>query len=331
MANNVFANGREISCKAAAGKTICAMPDVCMTPPENPATPPGVPIPYPNTGMSSDTTDGSKNVKISGKEVGLKNKSCFKKSMGDEAGSATKKGVITSKNRGKVFFESWSMDVKIEGQNAVRHFDMTTNNHASTPGDTPPWAYVASKSRAGHSCKKIVEQIHPYGKADCDSGSQSHHIVDNASLTMVGARSTALKNIGSDAVGRAKRNIFQPGSGHPGKSYDEKAAPCICLSGDATVPGTEHFKAHQHTKEASENKATADGKWKFKNARDEGAESIKKAKGLEDWEAECIKLVLNAYYKGCSDNTEMRAPGQNCTAQKFDRGDGTMSIASELV
>ena len=142
MANAVFANGREIACKAAAGKTICAMPDVCMTPPENPATPPGVPIPYPNTGMASDTTDGSKKVKISKKEVGLKNKSSFKKSMGDEAGAAAKKGVITSKNTGKVFFESWSMDVKIEGKNVVRHLDMTTNNHASTPGDTPPWVYV---------------------------------------------------------------------------------------------------------------------------------------------------------------------------------------------
>lgn len=164
MANAVFANGREVSCKAAAGKTICAMPDVCFTPPENPATPPGVPIPYPNTGMSSDTTGGSKKVKISNKEVGLKNKSCFKKSMGDEAGSAAKKGIITSKNRGKVYFESWSMDVKIEGKNAVRHLDMTTNNHASTPGDTPPWVYVdtAAISDADADCKKLVQE-----KNDC--------------------------------------------------------------------------------------------------------------------------------------------------------------------
>lgn len=142
MANAVFANGREIACKAAAGKTICAMPDVCFTPPENPATPPGVPIPYPNTGMASDTTDGSKKVKISDEEVGLKNKSSFKKSMGDEAGAAAKKGVVTSKNTGKVFFNAWSMDVKIEGQNAVRHLDLTTNNHASMPGDTPVWPYL---------------------------------------------------------------------------------------------------------------------------------------------------------------------------------------------
>ncbi len=36
---------------------ICAFPDVCFTPPQTPATPPGVPIPYPNTGMASDTTE----------------------------------------------------------------------------------------------------------------------------------------------------------------------------------------------------------------------------------------------------------------------------------
>src|SRR5947208_7261243 len=120
----------EISCKAGQGKSICAFPDVCFTPPQTPATPPGVPIPYPNTGMDSDTTDGSKTVQISGQEVMLKNKSYFKKSTGDEAGCAPKKGVVTSKNMGKVYFNAWSMDVKFEGENVVRNLDITTHNHA---------------------------------------------------------------------------------------------------------------------------------------------------------------------------------------------------------
>jgi hypothetical protein len=141
MANQVYANNMEISCKAAAGKSICAFPDVCFTPPQTPATPPGVPIPYPNTGMASDTTDGSSTVKISGQEVMLKNKSYFKKSMGDEAGCAPKKGVVTSKNMGKVYFTMWSMDVKVEGENVVRMMDMTTHNHASQGPNTPPMAY----------------------------------------------------------------------------------------------------------------------------------------------------------------------------------------------
>jgi hypothetical protein len=140
VSNQVYANNMEVSCKQAAGKSICAFPDVCFTPPQTPATPPGVPIPYPNTGMASDTSDGSTSVKVSGQEVMLKNKSCFKKSMGDEAGCAPKKGVVTSKNMGKVYFIAWSMDVKIEGENCVRMLDMTTHNHGSQT-NTPPMAY----------------------------------------------------------------------------------------------------------------------------------------------------------------------------------------------
>lgn len=142
MANEVYANNMEVSCKAANGKAVAAFPDVCFTPPQTPATPPGVPIPYPNTGMASDTSDGSKTVKISDQEVMLKDKSYFKKSMGDEAGCAPKKGVITSKNMGKVYFTAWSMDVKAEGENVVRNMDMTTHNHASQPGNVIPWLYV---------------------------------------------------------------------------------------------------------------------------------------------------------------------------------------------
>ena len=169
MANDVFANGDEISCKAGDGKSICCFPDVCMTPPENPATPPGVPIPYPNTGFASDTTDGSRSVQISGKEIMLKNKSYFKKSTGDEAGCAAKKGVVTSVNRGKVYFIAWSMDVKVEGENAVRHLDMTTHNHGSGP-NTPTWPYAdrMAMTTGLASCKDEIAEVEKYCKPDQD-------------------------------------------------------------------------------------------------------------------------------------------------------------------
>jgi hypothetical protein len=141
MGTNVYANKRGISCKAGVGMSICAFPDVCLSPPSPPAGP--VPIPYPNTALASDTTSGSKKVKISKKEVTLKNKSYFKKSTGDEA--ATKSfgmGVVTHQIQGKVYFNSWSMDVKIEGKNVDRHLDLTTNNHMSPPGNTPPWPFI---------------------------------------------------------------------------------------------------------------------------------------------------------------------------------------------
>jgi hypothetical protein len=159
MANQVYANNMEVSCKAAAGKSICAFPDVCMTPPENPATPPGVPIPYPNTGMASDCTEGSKTVKISNQEIMLKDKSYFKRSTGDEAGCAAKKGVVTSVNMGKVYFTMWSMDVKVEGENVVRNLDLTTHNHASLPSNTAPWPYVDEAATPGITakCEKDME------------------------------------------------------------------------------------------------------------------------------------------------------------------------------
>src|SRR5215468_2318488 len=111
MANEVYANGREIACKAAAGKSVAAFPDTCLSPPSPPAGP--VPIPYPNTAYASDTTKGSKTVQISGQEVVLKDESTFKKSTGDEA--ATKSlgmGVVSHQIQGEVNFASWSMDVK---------------------------------------------------------------------------------------------------------------------------------------------------------------------------------------------------------------------------
>jgi hypothetical protein len=176
MANEVFANGREISCKAGDAKSICEFPDVCFTPPQTPATPPGVPIPYPNTGMSKDTANGTKKVKISKKEVMLKNKSYYKKSMGDEAGCAPKKGIISSTNRGKVYFISWSFDVKFEGKNVVRQLDLTTHNHNPSVGTgSVPTVDVDGMAIAPPSNDDKCT-LKPY-KDGCPGGKTPHHCV----------------------------------------------------------------------------------------------------------------------------------------------------------
>ena len=92
-------------------------------------------------------------------------KSCFginhtlKKTTGDEAGCATKKGLITSVNRGKAYFNSWSMDVKFEGQNVVRHMDLSTHNHGSLPSNSPTWPYVDTASLTpDHPCHASVQE-----------------------------------------------------------------------------------------------------------------------------------------------------------------------------
>ena len=154
MGDPVYANANEVHGKSMGGKTICNLPDVCFTPPLTPATPPGVPIPYPNTGMASDTSEGSRTVKVNGEEVMLKNSSAFKQSTGDEAGSAPKKGIVSSKIKGKCYFVAWSMDVKIEGENAVRHLDMTTHNHGTAATAAKPQPCVAKLSAASAVDKK---------------------------------------------------------------------------------------------------------------------------------------------------------------------------------
>ena len=152
---SVYANGNEISSKSSANKTIAAMPDVCLSPPSPPAGP--IPLPYPNTAMASDTTDGSKSVKIKGKEAGLKNQSSYKKSMGDEA--ATKglgMGVISHNIQGKMKFAAWSFDVQFEGLNVTRHMDLTTHNHMNQAQNPGMNASKVSPSQPSEDCKQLA-------------------------------------------------------------------------------------------------------------------------------------------------------------------------------
>ncbi|RWM83602.1 MAG: DUF4150 domain-containing protein [Mesorhizobium sp.] len=218
--SNVFANGLEISGKAVNAKTIAAFPDVCFTPPENPATPPGVPVPYPSFGLASDTEQGTGTVKIGGKTVNIKNKSDLSRTSGTEAGCAAKKGVVTSKNTGKEYFHSWSNNVKFDGEPVIRMTDMASNNHASPAGNTPLWVHIANLSAQGNYCRELLDgfgiEVHRYDEASehCKgTGKQSDHIVPNSFFRK-----------GRD-YGRNRPNF---------PNYNMYDAPCICLSGPST-------------------------------------------------------------------------------------------------
>ena len=164
MGSAVYANGMSIACKAADGKTIAAMPDVCLSPPTPPAGP--IPVPYPNTAMASDTTKGSKTVQIGGQEVMLKDQSTFKKSTGDEAATKTLgMGVVSHQIQGEVNFAAWSMDVKFEGENVPRHLDITLHNEMCIPANTPPWPYI---DRMAMAMVKDCDQQREDVKNACD-------------------------------------------------------------------------------------------------------------------------------------------------------------------
>ncbi|TAN08186.1 MAG: DUF4150 domain-containing protein [Rhizobiaceae bacterium] len=235
MSTNVFANGLEISGKAVDAKTIAAFPDVCFTPPENPATPPGVPVPYPSFGFASDTEQGTGTVKIGGKTVNIKNKSDLSKTSGTEAGCATKKGAVTSKNVGKEYFHSWSSDVKFDGEPVVRHTDLATNNHASPQANTPPMLHAAQWEVDGTCCAQILSDnkmvLHRHGDSDCKSeeGYWSEHYVENQYMAVAGNRN------------KTKAKF---------RNYACDDAPCLCMhskwkKGDTDRPG--HLRVGQTT------------------------------------------------------------------------------------
>jgi hypothetical protein len=323
MGNQVYANMMEVSCKAAAGKSICAFPDVCFTPPETPVTPPGVPIPYPNTGMASDTTDGSSSVKISGQEVMLKNKSYFKRSMGDEAGCAAKKGVLTSTNMGKVYFNAWSMDVKVEGENVVRMLDITTHNHASVPGNSPTWPYIDEASVPADLKEKCGEVIKkekaacagctPNGSKDpCGKDKEAkecqqartcmllpYRKYDKASKKMVSPCCPG--QTGHHLIPQSFANSFSKG----GRSYSKTQAPCICVTGKTQRTGT-HGQVHA-LQEASIRKLQKNGKIGYKECKRAAARSAKWVFAEAGCSSDCVEAQLDAYHNqvGISDDTKL--------------------------
>jgi hypothetical protein len=127
MGVTIGVNNMSVVHRSSNGVTI-AFPDVCKTP--APPSPSPVPIPYPNTAQSSDTAMGSVTVKCDGNPVCLKD-SNFKMSTGDEPGSAL--GVVSNKIKGKAEFVNFSFDVKFEGKNVARAFDLMLHNDKNTP------------------------------------------------------------------------------------------------------------------------------------------------------------------------------------------------------
>ena len=126
MAVTVGVNDLSVVHASSSGTTI-AFPDVCKTP--SPGGP--IPIPYPNIAQSSDTADGTTKVKCDGNPTCISS-SNFRMSTGDEPGTAGG-GVVSNKIKGKAEFVNFSFDVKFEGKNVERAFDLMLHNDKNTP------------------------------------------------------------------------------------------------------------------------------------------------------------------------------------------------------
>jgi hypothetical protein len=321
----VYANGMSIACKVADGKTVAAMPDVCLSPPTPPAGP--VPIPYPNTAMASDTDKGSKTVQIGGQEVMLKDQSTFKKSTGDEA--ATKSlgmGVVSHQIQGEVNFCAWSMDVKFEGENVPRHLDLTLHNEMCIPANTPTWPYLdkATVTKGVGACKKEIGEekkacadCQPYGSKDpcsskkcqdarkcmlapfaptktdypdvhrCCEGTTGHHVIPLGEFCLPRSQTG-----GQRGVGALNDHV---------KGYNGDLAPTICVEGsdhkekeggqlkEHGLVGSAYIKARL-SRGIKNNQQNV----KYAGLRDSGAESVNKV--FRQCTEACIKKQLDNYH-----------------------------------
>ncbi|HEX5748012.1 MAG TPA: DUF4150 domain-containing protein [Archangium sp.] len=154
MSTTVGVNNMSVVHKETNGTTV-AFPDVCKTP--SPGGP--IPIPYPNIARSADTAQGSKTVSVEGKPICLKD-SNFSTSTGDEAGTAGG-GVASSKTKGKAEFVNYSFDVKVEGKNVARAFDLMLHNNKNTPPFPliQPPVVAMKNTQNGCNCLACKEKV----------------------------------------------------------------------------------------------------------------------------------------------------------------------------
>ena len=102
-------------------------PDVCITP----CAPSPVPIPYPNIGQASDTSQGPSTVKTDG-QMPMVQGAKYSRSSGDEAG--TNGGVMSGVNMNECEFMMYSFTVKFEGKNVCRLGDPMFHNRKNMMG-----------------------------------------------------------------------------------------------------------------------------------------------------------------------------------------------------
>ena len=178
------------------------------------------------------------------------------------------------------------MDVEIEGENIVRHLDMTTSNHASPmPNEAATIPGIESMAKSVlKKCDATYEkhQLRRHGaEPGCGSGKQSHHPAMNACFEFPRGTSTIPGYKGSDA-------------------------PAICL--DDSHRDTVHYDCTQ-----AQN-AWAKGLKKpptYKELRTKSKEILQDEAGMSESEAECIMKAVDAYMQhiGVNANTSLRIPG----------------------
>jgi hypothetical protein len=331
MSNNVFANDLEIACKAADGMSNAAFPDPCFTPP--PPNGGWVLVPYPNTAFAKDLANGSTSVFISGLQVAKKDVSFIQTSTGNEP-AAGPMGKKTGVKKGKAYFTSWSMDVKVEGLNVCRHTDSMTHNHASWPGNTSDWTAYDVVSTGLEvteiyekfdemqqdidKLKKIPGEIEALkeGELTTSKVADAQEIIAKANPCLSAKRCLLVpfKEKGAGPKrgnkgccgGQTKHHVIPKGQfkseaaeNAPNTSdcpgYDADDAPCICSEGTSHSLGGSHEKLHTALEPKIEKGADANGQLSYGQSRDMSVKATREV--APNCSKACLKAQLDKYHK----------------------------------
>jgi hypothetical protein len=126
MSITININGLSLCHKGSGGVSAATFPDICKTP--SPGGP--VPIPYPNVAFSNSLEKGTRRVKADkGNPIAVRG-SQFSRSIGDEPGTVG--GIKSGTNMKEATWLSYSLNVKMEDENACRLFDKLLMNHGNT-------------------------------------------------------------------------------------------------------------------------------------------------------------------------------------------------------
>jgi hypothetical protein len=143
--------------------------------------------------------------------------------MGDEA--ATKSfgmGVVSHNIQGPMKHSAWSMDVKIEGKNAIRHMDLTLHNHSNPSQPAAVLNQAKQKLEKGEelTCSELDALNEDARNNDVSPSGQKGAMTLTTASRSTGGKNKVLKAISDNSLVRESRNSAYQ------KRNDRKTSPC---------------------------------------------------------------------------------------------------------
>jgi hypothetical protein len=239
------------------------------------------------------------------------------------------------------------MDVKFEGENVVRHLDITTHNHMSYPGNSPVWPYLdsAAFTDVNHPCYTMANEL--YEKCD-------KHVkrTKKGEVAKRGRKESIEAMCDDPKCKKARECVLSPERPnnccdgktphhlipahcfmHPGErgktnekvyegceGYKSKKAPCLCVEGESKTG--EHGELHDYFDDLEAGYMVNDeaGAWTHAEAYNAAIETVEER---TDCDPNCTGKQLDAYHQGgdpgpnISDDIPLRADPLGQSSEDF--------------